>query len=78
MRFIDINVIICAAVHAGNERLFFFYWYYMYVQGLVLITYSLYPKLLMLFFQDKAITYVSYIDFRPKALLSLKYNIDYE
>ena len=57
---IDINVIIYSAAHGGNERLFFFYWYYIYVQGLFLITYNLYAQLLMLLFQDKAITYVLY------------------
>ena len=60
---IDINVIICGAAHKGNERLFFFYWYYIYVQGLLLITYSLYAQLLILFCQGKTVTYVPYSDY---------------
>ena len=56
----DINIIKYSAAHGENERLFFFYWYYIYVQGLFLITYNLYAQLVMRLFQDKAITFVLY------------------
>ena len=48
------------------------YWYYIYVQGLVLITYSLYTQLLILFFQDKTITYVPCFDFSPNVVREMQ------